>query len=200
MKRYERIVWTVLILSSFHGALLAQDIERAREEERARNLAARAVPNERLTRAQLSAGAWWKNEAIAQALKLTDDQKAKIEKAFEDHWRSIVSDTEVLEREEAQLARLLEAERVDRGAVTSQTARVIQARGEVERSTAMMTIEMREQLTRTQWIQLQSEQRRVRERALAVPGAGGERGAAPPQGGIIRNKTFFFELWDAQRP
>jgi Spy/CpxP family protein refolding chaperone len=55
-----------------------------------------------------------------------------------------------------QLARLLEAESIDHTAVSNQTNRVIQSRSEVERETAAMTLEMREQLTRTQWMKLQS--------------------------------------------
>jgi len=58
---------------------------------------------------------------------------------------------------------------------------VIQSRGEVERETAAMTLEMREQLTRTQWMKLQSleaqlygERNRVRVQA-APPAPGGQR-------------------------
>src|SRR5439155_1830032 len=85
-----------------------------------------------------------------------DDQKAKIERAFENHPLRIVSNTELLEKEEAQLARLLEAEPLDRNAVLTQIDHVTQARGEMERENSAMTLEMREQLTRTQWMQLQS--------------------------------------------
>ena len=104
---------------------------------------------------QLS-NAWWTNTALVQRLGLTDDQKAEIERAFENHRLRIVSNTELLEKEEAQLARLLEAEPLDRNAVLTQIDHVTQARGEMERENSAMTLEMREQLTRTQWMQLQS--------------------------------------------
>jgi len=108
-------------------------------------------------------GAWWTNTALVQRLGLTDDQKAKIERTFENHRQSIVSSTELLEKEEAQLARLLEADPVDRNAVLTQIDRVVQARGEMERVNAGMTMEMREILTRAQWMQLQgSPQTRFR--------------------------------------
>jgi TonB family protein len=106
-------------------------------------------------------GAWWTNTALVQQLGLTDDQKAKIERTFENHRQSIVSGTALLEKEEAQLGRLLEAEPLDRSAVLTQIDRVVQARGEIERANAAMT--MREILTRAQWMQLQgSPQTRVR--------------------------------------
>jgi Spy/CpxP family protein refolding chaperone len=102
-------------------------------------------------------GAWWTNTALVQRLGLTDDQKTKLERAFENHRQNIVSSTDLLEKEEAQLARLLEAETVDRNAVLSEIDRVTLAQREVARATAVMTLEMRGSLTRAQWMQLQSE-------------------------------------------
>ena len=107
-------------------------------------------------------GAWWTNTALVERLGLTDDQKAKIERAYENHRVKIMSSTEQLEKDEAQLARLLDAESIDRNAVLTQIDRVIQARGEVERANSAMTLEMREYLTRAQWLQL--------PRVSSVPG------------------------------
>jgi Spy/CpxP family protein refolding chaperone len=107
--------------------------------------------------AQPSKKAWWTNTALVQRLGLTDDQKTKIEKAFENHRQNIVSTTDLLEKEEAQLAKLLGAEPIDRNAVLSQIDRVTLAQRDMERASAVMTLEMRESLTRAQWTQLQSE-------------------------------------------
>ena len=102
-------------------------------------------------------GAWWTNTALVQRLGLTDDQKTKIERAFENHRQNIVSNTDLLEKEEAQLAKLLGAEPIDRNAVLSEIDRVTLAQREVARATAVMTLEMRGSLTLAQWTQLQSE-------------------------------------------
>jgi len=102
--------------------------------------------------------AWWTNTVVVQQLGLTDDQKAKIEKAFENHRLGIVSSTAGLEKEEAQLAKLLDADPIERNVVLSQIDRVIQARNEMERETSVMTMEMREYLTHAQWAQLQALQ------------------------------------------
>jgi Spy/CpxP family protein refolding chaperone len=109
--------------------------------------------DQRVVRTQV-AGAWWTNAALVQRLGITDDQKAKIERTFENHRLSIVSTTDLLEKEEAQLARLLAAEPLDRNAVFTQLDRVVQARSEVERANAAMTVEIREHLTSAQWLQL----------------------------------------------
>jgi Spy/CpxP family protein refolding chaperone len=103
-----------------------------------------------------SGGAWWTNTALVQQLGLTDDQKAKIEKAYENHRQNIVSGTQLLDKEEAQLGKLLDADSIDRNAVYTQIDRVVHARSEMERENSAMTMEMRESLTRAQWTQLQS--------------------------------------------
>src|SRR6185503_9389693 len=97
---------------------------------------------------------WWTNAALVARLGLTDDQKVRIERAFENRRQELTSKTESLQKEESQLARLLEAEPVDRNAVLTEIDRVIQARGELERTNSAMTLEMREALTLAQWTQL----------------------------------------------
>jgi TonB family protein len=101
-------------------------------------------------------GAWWTNTALVQRLGLSDDQRARIEHAFENHRLELAARTETLTKEEAQLAKLLEADPLDRNAVYAQIDRVTQARAELERANSVMTLEMREVLTRAQWLQLQS--------------------------------------------
>jgi Spy/CpxP family protein refolding chaperone len=72
------------------------------------------------------------------------------------------------QEQEAQLSKLLDADSIDRGAVFTQINRVIQARGEMERVNATMTLEMREQLTRGQWTQLQASQPNLRAVVLSA--------------------------------
>jgi cell division FtsZ-interacting protein ZapD len=130
----------------------------------------------RVARIQVSP-AWWMNTALMQRLGITDDQRAKIERAFENHRQAILSTTDQLEKEEAQLARLLDAESVDQNAVLTQIDRVTQARSEMERAGALMTLEMRTYLTRAQWAQLPGA-----NVSVAVPGLGLRmpRPVAPP--------------------
>ena len=102
-------------------------------------------------------GAWWTNPALVSRLGLSEDQKEKILKSFENHRLSLESSKLLLEKEEAQLARLLGTESVDRNAALAQIYRVVNARGEMERTNATMTLEMREHLTLAQWTQLQGQ-------------------------------------------
>lgn len=170
-------------------ALAAQDLVQQRGGARGGvPVIGRAVVRDWTT----AGGAWWTNTALVERLGLTGDQKAKIERAFENHRLTIVSTTGLLEKEEAKLARFLEAEPLDRNAVHTQIDRVVQARGEMERANSAMTLEMRESLTRAQWMQLQSTNSSLsvsrQPLSIAVPGGRtggpGQRGtaAAPLQG------------------
>jgi Spy/CpxP family protein refolding chaperone len=164
-----------LIASTAHAqGVTADRTNRLREEERALNLVARRVPSPNPSGPLINGGAWWTNNTVVAELGLSEDQKAKIGRAFENHSRNIMNNSGFLEKEEMQLARLLEAESIDHVAVLNQTNRVIQSRGEVERETAAMTLEMREQLTRAQWMKLQAMQTQL------TPGRAAVRLQAPP--------------------
>jgi len=119
--------------------------------------------------------AWWTDTALMTRLGLTDQQKLRIESSFQAYRLSLTTAKETLEKEEAQLARLLDADSVERSAVLPQVNKVIQARSEMERLNATMTVEMREQLTRAQWAQLQGQPAGTRggrgTNSLAVPPA-----------------------------
>jgi Spy/CpxP family protein refolding chaperone len=120
--------------------------------------------------------AWWTDTALMTRLGLSDVQKARIENTFQAHRQNLTTSKDALEKEEAQLSKLLEADPIDRPSVLTQINKVIQARSDMERTNATMTLEMREQLTRAQWTQLQAQP--AGQVGLRVRGGGG-RGAAP---------------------
>jgi Spy/CpxP family protein refolding chaperone len=113
----------------------------------------------RITAVPVSAanGAWWANAALVARLGLTDDQKTRIERAFESNRQNLTASKDLLEKEETQLSKLLGAETLDRTATIAQIYKVVQARGEMERINSLMTLEMRGVLTRAQWTQLESQ-------------------------------------------
>jgi len=135
------------------------------------------------------APAWWTNTVLVTRLGITPDQKARIERTFENHRLKLETARATLEKEEAQLGQLLNAESFDRNAALTQGFRVVQARSEMERENTLMAVEMREHLTRAQWAQLPQPSlslsytlnelnRRVRTQE---PTAGGGRGARGQQ-------------------
>src|SRR5262245_39673306 len=133
-------------------------------------------------------GAWWTDANVIARLGMTDDQKAKIERAFENHRLTLISNRNALEKEEGQLTQLINTERLERNAVSAQILRVVNARAEMERTNAAMMLEMREQLTIAQWTQLQALPPSVLSvtvpySTLPVGGAGGTRGGGQPAPG-----------------
>jgi Spy/CpxP family protein refolding chaperone len=104
-----------------------------------------------------SNAAWWTNSAVVRGLGLTTDQRTRIEAIFEQHRQSILQNKTELEREETVLAQMLDAEPLgSSGTISAEIDKVIRARGEMEKTTSTMTLEMRQVLTRSQWAQLQT--------------------------------------------
>lgn len=82
----------------------------------------------------------------------------KIEKIFDQYRDTLFDRRADLEKEEALLKPLLAAESPDTAKVLAQVDHVVQARGELEKTLSRMTLEMRQSLTRSQWILLQQLQ------------------------------------------
>jgi len=101
--------------------------------------------------------AWWTDTALMTRLGLSEVQKARIENIFQTHRQNLTTSKDALEKEEAQLSKLLAADPIDRPSVFAEINKVIQARSDMERVNATMTLEMREQLTPAQWTQLQTQ-------------------------------------------
>jgi hypothetical protein len=149
----------------------------------------------RVARTDGATNAWWTNTAFVARLGLTDDQKSRIERAFEASRQNLTTSRDQLEKEEAQLSKMLAAETLDRGGIATQINRVVQARGDLERVNSLMTLEMRGVLTSLQWSQVQLQTANPNALVIVSPapaapgglglrgtgglGAGGARGAAP---------------------
>jgi hypothetical protein len=132
-------------------------------------------------------------------LGISDDQKAKIDRTFESHKQNLTATKDQLEKEEAQLDKLLAADTLDHAGIVTQINRVVQSRSDMERANSLMTLEMREVLSKAQWTQLQAQPfvggglytLRTPAGTVVAPGAaplqpggiggrgGGQRGIAP---------------------
>jgi Spy/CpxP family protein refolding chaperone len=100
-------------------------------------------------------GPWWKNPEVVQKIGLTDDQSQRIDKVFQDFRAKLVDLHSNLEKQEAQLKPLVDADSPDDGAVMAQVDRVAQARIALERANASMMLAIRHVLTPDQWKKLQ---------------------------------------------
>jgi Spy/CpxP family protein refolding chaperone len=108
-------------------------------------------------RAGMGMGKWWNNSALAKSLGLTDAQARQIEGIFQRHRTQLMDLMFELNKQEATLEPLIDAEQVNEKQVTAQIDRVAQARANLERSNAQMLLAIRRALTLAQWKQLRSQ-------------------------------------------
>jgi Spy/CpxP family protein refolding chaperone len=94
---------------------------------------------------------------LVQKLALTADQQKRIDALFQQSRLKLIDLSAGLQKEEALLEPLLEADRPDESQVLAQIDRVAQARAELEKANARMLLGFRGVLTLEQWKKLQSE-------------------------------------------
>lgn len=106
-------------------------------------------------------GKWWKNPELAQELGLTDDQISQMEKIFQDHRLKLIDLKAALEKQEALLEPMVEADHPDESQVLAQIDKVAQARAELEKANARMLLGIRRVLTPEQWKKLEAEREMI---------------------------------------
>src|SRR5579863_5964737 len=109
-------------------------------------------------------GRWWTDPALVQSLGLTPDQQKRIDALFQQNRLKLIDLSAALQKEEAILEPLLEADRPDESQVLAQIDRIAQARAELEKANARMLLGFRGVLSLDQWKKLQAE---------SPPGRGG---------------------------
>src|SRR5438552_8923675 len=100
-------------------------------------------------------GMWWKSPEVAQKIGLTDDQQQRIDKTFQDFRLQLIDLHANLEKQEAMLQPLVDADQPDEARVMAQVDKVTQARAALERSNAQMMLAIRRVLSPEQWKKLQ---------------------------------------------
>ncbi len=137
-----------------------------------------------LHRPRMPLGKWWKDSEIARELQLTDAQVKQVEQTFLEHKLKLTDLRADLEKQEAKLQPLLDADQPDEAQVSAQIDAVTVARGNLEKENAMMMLAIRRALSVEQWKKLETMQRQ-RERIFfhkKIEGA--------PRGGQSRAKIF----------
>jgi len=99
-------------------------------------------------------GKWWKDSDLMKGIGVSDEQITKIEKIFQDHRLQLIDLHAALEKQEAILEPLVEADQPDEAQVTAQIDKVAQARANLEKSDALMLLAIRRVLTVDQWKKL----------------------------------------------
>jgi len=102
-------------------------------------------------------GRWWNNPEMAQKLGLTPDQQKKMDDIFHQNRMRLIDLNASLQKEEATMEPLMEADQPDEARILAQIDRVAQARAELEKADARMLLGIRRTLSPEQWKKLQAE-------------------------------------------
>ena len=124
-------------------------------------------------------GAWWKNSEIVSQLQLSDAQIKQIEDPFLDFRLKLIDLHADVERQEAKLQPLVEADQPDEAKVSAQAELLVAARGKLEKANIMMMMAIRKVLTVAQWKKLQSIQQEHEQMRRRGFGRTEERPGAP---------------------
>jgi len=102
-------------------------------------------------------GRWWMDPDLVQKLGLTADQQKRIDALFQQNRLRLIDLSAEVQKQEAILEPLLEADRPDEAQVLAQIDRVAQARADLEKANARMLLGFRGVLTVDQWKKLEAE-------------------------------------------
>ncbi len=104
-------------------------------------------------------GMWWKNSEVVQKLGLSQTQISQIEQIFYQHRLKLIDLHADVEKQEAMLQPLVEADQPDEAKVSAQLDQLLAARGRLEKANTMMMLSIRRTLSVEQWKRLQAMQR-----------------------------------------
>jgi Spy/CpxP family protein refolding chaperone len=101
-------------------------------------------------------GRWWDNPQVAKDLNLAPDQKQKMDDIFQQSRMKLIDLHASLQKEEATLEPLINADSPDETRILAQIDKVAQARAELEKANARMLLSVRQVLTADQWTKLKA--------------------------------------------
>ena len=102
-------------------------------------------------------GKWWHDPGLVQKLGLTPDQQKRMDDILQQHRLKLIDLNASLQREEAIMEPLVEAEQPEEAKIVAQIDKVAQARAELEKANARMLLGIRRVLNQDQWKKLQAE-------------------------------------------
>jgi Spy/CpxP family protein refolding chaperone len=124
-------------------------------------------------------GRWWDNPDVAKDLNLQADQKQKMDDIFQQNRSKLIDMHAAVQKEEAALEPLMNADTPDETKILAQIDKIAQARAELEKSNARMLLSVRQVLTAEQWSRLKAA--RAARMAREGRGGPGPGGSPPPE-------------------
>ena len=123
-------------------------------------------------------GRWWRLPKAAEQLKLSEDQKSRLESLFEANRINLIELKASVEKEQFRLRNLLEAETLDEKAIEEQFRKLQAARATMDVERFRYFLEVRKILGHQKFERLEMIYREFRERQLPRDGP---RRMQPPE-------------------
>jgi Spy/CpxP family protein refolding chaperone len=117
-------------------------------------------------------GRWWDNPNLSKKLSLASDQQERMDNIFQKSRFTLIDLMATLQKEEAIMEPLVDADQPDVSKVVVQIDKVAQARANLEKANARMLLGLRRVLTPDQWKKLQAEAQPMPFGGLPPPGGG----------------------------
>lgn len=108
-------------------------------------------------------GRWWNDPKLAQEVGLTADQQKKMDDILQQNRLKLIDLNAALQKQEATMEPLMEAEQPDENKILAQIDAIAQARAELEKGNARMLLGIRQVLTPDQWTKLKALRAEKRE-------------------------------------
>jgi len=115
-------------------------------------------------RAQALDGKWWKSPRVTADLNLTSEQSAEIEKIFVRSREKLIDLKADLEKKQLDLQVAMDDKTVNRAAVEKKIEGVENARATLQKTRALMILDMKQVLKPEQWEKLVQRRQERRER------------------------------------
>lgn len=124
-------------------------------------------------------GKWWKNPRVAAELGLSPDQAIEIEKIFVHSRPKLIDLRGDLEKKQLDLQVAMEDKTADRSAVEKKIESVETARAALQKTRALMLLDMKQVLKPDQWERLMQKQQERRDQMQERRRRLQEEGARP---------------------
>ena len=125
-------------------------------------------------------GKWWKNPSVAGELQLTPDQAAEIEKIFVRSRTKLIDLKADLEKKQLDLQVAMDDRTAERASVEKKIEAVETARASLQKTRALMLLDMKQVLKPAQWDKLVAKQQERRERMQERRQRMRDEGGQPP--------------------
>jgi Spy/CpxP family protein refolding chaperone len=117
-----------------------------------------------ISSAQSFDGKWWKNPSVVGDLNLTPEQSAEIEKIFVRSREKLIDLKADLEKKQLDLQVAMDDKTAARDAIEKKIETVENARAALQKTRALMILDMRQVLKPEQWQRLMQHRQERRER------------------------------------